>query len=816
MDAFNTRIPAGMWLLSVALLAVALVLPFVLPPFQLRLAQADPAVPAAWRPAGDCWAASPATGACGQARRSSGWAPRGRPAGPAARSRPVGRLKLLIGMAFAIGLALIAAVAIAIACAEAARASTFAIAMLAFAEILGEITKTFDPSTAPSGFRCRPCPAPGLTKVQLFCSPLPAAVRRERRECSSGCGARGSVMGLTWSARTRTPPPCSASRPSATELIAFVLSAVLTSIGGVLYGYSLGFISTGSVFRIDISLNLILSQHAGRHRHGCRPAIGAALMIVLTQAVLGDLLDLHMALTGAVLIAMVTLAPKGITGLVHQLGIAVTAPPSPRRDDPRRRRPDLAVQGPARHPRTCRLPSRRAASPASWGRTAPGNRRLFTHDLRLSQADRRAASFSRAARLLGKAPHLVHGMGIARAFQIAKPFPELSVEKNVLVAATFGRLGPRDPQATTERAIEISSPDGLAESRPASVLSIGNLRRLELARAIAARPALLLADEPCAGLNETETREVIGVLSTIRDTGVTVLLVEHDIKQSVGPRPRHRDRGRPQDRRRHRRPSLLRPSRDRRLSRYGRRMRAPATGLALEGIDFAYGGARALNGVSLAVLTGGVVALLGSNGAGKSTTAKVIAGALRPARGTIVFDGEPIAGLPSHLVMRRGVVLVPEGRLVFAQMTIQDNLMMGAYKENRRARVVELLEQNYARFPRLKERRHQLAGSLSGGEQQMLAIARGLMAEPRLLVLDEPSLGIMPKLVQEIFALIRQIAEQGVSILLIERMRALRSSWRAMPTCSRRDRSSCRARGRSCWPTRSSRMPTSAPTLERR
>jgi ABC-type branched-subunit amino acid transport system ATPase component len=131
--------------------------------------------------------------------------------------------------------------------------------------------------------------------------------------------------------------------------------------------------------------------------------------------------------------------------------------------------------------------------------------------------------------ITGRAPHLVCGMGIARAFQIAKPFPELSVEKNVLVAATFGRLGPRDPQATTDRAIDICHLTAWRH-QPASALSIGNLRRLELARSIAARPTLLLADEPCAGLNETETREVIGVLSTIRDTGVTVLLVEHDIK----------------------------------------------------------------------------------------------------------------------------------------------------------------------------------------------------------------------------------------------------------------------------------------------
>jgi len=131
--------------------------------------------------------------------------------------------------------------------------------------------------------------------------------------------------------------------------------------------------------------------------------------------------------------------------------------------------------------------------------------------------------------ITGKAPYVVCQLGVARAFQIAKPFPELSVEKNILVAASFGRSGPRDPAATTGHAIEICHL-GAWRHQPASELSIGNLRRLELARAIAARPVLLLADEPCAGLNETETREVIDVLSTIRESGVTVLLVEHDIK----------------------------------------------------------------------------------------------------------------------------------------------------------------------------------------------------------------------------------------------------------------------------------------------
>ncbi|MBV7483830.1 ABC transporter ATP-binding protein [Bordetella sp. BOR01] len=196
--------------------------------------------------------------------------------------------------------------------------------------------------------------------------------------------------------------------------------------------------------------------------------------------------------------------------------------------------------------------------------------------------------------------------------------------------------------------------------------------------------------------------------------------------------------------------------------------RPPARELRVDDISYAYDGALAVDGVSLRVSGGEIVALLGSNGAGKTTIAKLIAGALRPRQGSIHFGDIALAGLASHQVVRHSIVLVPEGRLVFAQMTIHENLLLGAHKERRRDRVAELLERNYTLFPRLRERRGQLAGSLSGGEQQMLAIARGLMGEPRLLVLDEPSLGIMPKLVGDIFTLIRQIAAQGVSVLLIE------------------------------------------------
>ena len=190
--------------------------------------------------------------------------------------------------------------------------------------------------------------------------------------------------------------------------------------------------------------------------------------------------------------------------------------------------------------------------------------------------------------------------------------------------------------------------------------------------------------------------------------------------------------------------------------------------LVLTDVTFSYDGALAVSGVSMTVRPGEIVALLGSNGAGKSTTAKLIAGALRPQKGTVSFGGTVLSGQPAHKVMRKGVVLVPEGRLVFPEMSVHENLLMGAYKESSREKVAQRLEHVYGIFPRLRERVKQAAGSLSGGEQQMLALARGLMAGPRMLVLDEPSLGVMPKLVREIFDLVCKIAAEGISVLLIE------------------------------------------------
>jgi branched-chain amino acid transport system ATP-binding protein len=190
--------------------------------------------------------------------------------------------------------------------------------------------------------------------------------------------------------------------------------------------------------------------------------------------------------------------------------------------------------------------------------------------------------------------------------------------------------------------------------------------------------------------------------------------------------------------------------------------------LAIEGLCFAYGDLNVLWDVSLAVREGEIVTLVGANGAGKSTTLKNISRLVKWAAGSVVFEGENLSGLEPHQVVERGVVQVPEGRRIFPEMTVVENLRMGSFTKSVRKDRERNIDRAFTLFPRLKEREKQLGGTLSGGEQQMLAIARGLMANPRLLLLDEPSLGLSPLLVRSIFEIITEINKQGVTILLVE------------------------------------------------
>ena len=194
---------------------------------------------------------------------------------------------------------------------------------------------------------------------------------------------------------------------------------------------------------------------------------------------------------------------------------------------------------------------------------------------------------------------------------------------------------------------------------------------------------------------------------------------------------------------------------------------SPAPILEIQNLEVSYGAVQVLWGISLSVLKGQVVCLIGPNGAGKTTTLNTIIGVLRPRRGRMLLEGQDIASLPPHQRVARHIGLVPEGRHLWPGMSVEDNLKMGAFPPVLRSRVNANLEGVYGIFPRLKERRHQLAGTLSGGEQQMCAIGRGLMAEPHLLLLDEPSLGLAPILVDEIFKFVEEIVKHGVTILLV-------------------------------------------------
>ena len=190
--------------------------------------------------------------------------------------------------------------------------------------------------------------------------------------------------------------------------------------------------------------------------------------------------------------------------------------------------------------------------------------------------------------------------------------------------------------------------------------------------------------------------------------------------------------------------------------------------LEVREIDVFYGELQALWGVSLKIEEGEFVALIGPNGAGKTTTLKTISGLLKPARGQILFSGRDITGLPPHTIAAMGIAHVPEGRQIFPGLTVLENLKTGAYVRRAREKFEESLEFVFNLFPRLKERKNQVAGTLSGGERQMLAIARGLMSRPKLLMLDEPSLGLAPKLALEVMETLKRLHEEGLTILLVE------------------------------------------------
>lgn len=190
--------------------------------------------------------------------------------------------------------------------------------------------------------------------------------------------------------------------------------------------------------------------------------------------------------------------------------------------------------------------------------------------------------------------------------------------------------------------------------------------------------------------------------------------------------------------------------------------------LEVKDLEVYYGMIQAIKGISFEVNKGEIIALIGANGAGKTTTLHTVTGLISPKKGSIVFEGKDITKVPAHRIVSMGMAHVPEGRRVFAELSVYENLKMGAYTRKDKGGIEESLENVYRRFPRLEERRNQMAGTLSGGEQQMLAMGRALMSRPKIILMDEPSMGLSPILVNEIFDIIRSVSESGTTVLLVE------------------------------------------------
>ena len=393
---------------------------------------------------------------------------------------------------------------------------------------------------------------------------------------------------------------------------------------------------------------------------------------------------------------------------------------------------------------------------------------------------------------------------VARTFQNIRLFQGMTVLENLLVAhhnllmrasglTVLGLIGApsyrRKEAETIERAKHWLEKIGLIDRAddPAGELPYGAQRRLEIARAMCTDPVLLCLDEPAAGLNPRESADLNALLAVDSRRPQNVRAADRarhvgcdaDIRSCGGARLWG------ENRRRHAGASARRSEGHRRLSRGRRRggsgadrkgigamsaaaALAPTPFLQLRGIETFYGKIQALRGVDIDVNKGEIVTLIGANGAGKSTTMMTIFGAPRARRGRIMFDGKDITNLPTHMISRLSIAQSPEGRRIFPRMTVLENLQMGA-SINKFAHFDQDLERVFVLFPRLKERAPQRGGTLSGGEQQMLAIARALMSRPRLLLLDEPSLGLAPLVVKQIFEVIGELnAREGLTVFLVE------------------------------------------------
>ena len=562
--------------------------------------------------------------------------------------------------------------------------------------------------------------------------------------------------------------------------VAFALSATTAGLAGALFAPLLMFVSP-STFPFSQSILFLLSVVVGGAGTILGPLIGAALVGVLPE-LLSGLAEYRLLVFGSLLLIVLWLAPAGLVGLAARF-LSVSAGPSPRRISldlsPARRAPLVveglgiafggvrAVQAVSFMAEAGRITS--LIGPNGAGKTTVLN--LVCGFYRPDSGSVRVGG----RKLSGQSPAAVARAGVARTFQTTQLFGSMSARENVSIAVPPGTA---DPDEVAEGLLAAMRYAGPCDAQAANLPHVDR-RLVEIARGLAARPSVLVLDEPAAGLTRAEKDALATVLRRIADAGTALVLVEHDMTLVMGisdhvvvlDSGEIIARGDPLTVARNPRVIAAYLGEGGRAVRAREAPRAPTDDLVLaaRGLGAGYGAAPVIEAVDLQIRAGDCVALLGANGAGKSTLMRALSGLLRPIAGQVLLGGQDVSRQPAHAVAARGLALVPEGRQVFPELTARDNVRLGAHR--RRGVDVEAeIDRVVARFPRLVRRLDSRAGLLSGGEQQMLAVARGLMADPTVLLLDEPSLGLAPGIAGELFDILAELRDEGVTILLVDQM----------------------------------------------
>ncbi|MGE0061102.1 MAG: ATP-binding cassette domain-containing protein [Xanthobacteraceae bacterium] len=590
-----------------------------------------------------------------------------------------------------------------------------------------------------------------------------------------------------------------ALHPLVIKVAAFAISAALTGLAGALYAPLMMYIAPSS-FILSQSIIFLFAVIVGGIGWTLGPVVGAVVTVLLPE-LLSGLAEYRLLCFGIMLLVVLWLAPSGIVGALSRFlrkpkaesGAEVSA--ASVTDFLRREKggdgltvSDIGITfGGIRAASGVSLnaPLGRVTSiigPNGAGKTTVLNMigcfyRPNTGSIRIG-----------AVELAGRSATVASRAGISRTYQTTKLFPSLSVLDNVLIGLRRGHLG--NPVAALAQPKDTAIAAGLLRfvgyegslNALAADLPHVDRRLVEIARALALRPAVLLLDEPAAGLVQGEKNVLSRLLRQIADLGIAVVLVEHDMGLVMGISDELLvlDAGKPissgDPAKVRKDPAVIAAylgSGELKAKPRPQAWRAPDESvLAVDDLCAGYGSVGVLKSVDIKVGLGEMVALLGANGAGKSTTMRALSGLLRPVDGKVVLGEEAIERLPAHEIARRGLALVPEGRQIFPEFSVLDNIRIGAFRRGRGDYSSEI-EALLCRFPRLRERLHLSAGLLSGGEQQMLAVARGLMAKPRILLLDEPSLGLAPQMIEELFSVLADLRDQGVTILLVDQMAAL-------------------------------------------